>query len=234
MHAMTVFFHFHHLPATMQDFPGEGWPMFARVPELDPAPVSMGSFNTPRTFHTTIQPTDAQGRILEGWVLTLLFEADPEEQTIVLAGAVAGGIELPDLLDLVRRERPLRWWQRRALMSVVADVGERAAVSMFYGDEDPWVGPEAERIDAESAAWLTAHNRASESYPLGRRRNRVTRQLLEQVAEVYKIAAEAGEPPTQTVAERFGRPHSTAAKWVARARKEGLIDPVGSDEGEKS
>lgn len=230
---MPVYFFLNDLPRSMQDFPGDGWPMFAKEPELEPAPVSMGSFNAPRTFHTTIQPTDARGRLAQDWVLTLLFEADPDEQAILLSGAVAGGAELPELLDLVRRERPLRWWQRRALMSVVADVTDRAAVSMFYDDGDPWVGDAAERLDAEAEAWQAAQGRAAEGYPLGRRRNRVTRQLLEEVAGIYRKASDVGEPPTQAVASWFGRPHSTAAKWVARARKEGLIDPVsGSKEGE--
>lgn len=57
---------------------------------------------------------------------------------------------------------------------------------------------------------------------LGRRRRRVTRQMLEQVAATYRAAIDTGAP-TQTVAEVFQVSHSTAARYVAKARDEGLL-----------
>jgi hypothetical protein len=49
---------------------------------------------------------------------------------------------------------------------------------------------------------------------------------LAQVAEIYTQAAEAGEPPTTTVAETFGATISTASKWVMAARRTGLLQPA--------
>lgn len=43
------------------------------------------------------------------------------------------------------------------------------------------------------------------------------------VAEVYATAAATGHRPTQAIADRFRVPHSTAAKWVARARELELL-----------
>jgi transposase len=45
----------------------------------------------------------------------------------------------------------------------------------------------------------------------------------QQVAEVYDEAIEANDPPTQAVAEAFGVPYSTAARWVRRTRQLGLL-----------
>jgi transposase len=47
----------------------------------------------------------------------------------------------------------------------------------------------------------------------------------EQVAEVYDEAIEAGDPPTQAVADAFGVPYTTAARWVRRARALELLPP---------
>ena len=46
-----------------------------------------------------------------------------------------------------------------------------------------------------------------------------------QVAEVYDEAIEEGDPPTQSVAEAFDVPYTTAARWVRRARQLGLLPP---------
>jgi hypothetical protein len=49
------------------------------------------------------------------------------------------------------------------------------------------------------------------------------RQHYEQVAEVYDEAVEEGDPPTQSVAEAFAVPYTTAARWVRRARALALL-----------
>jgi hypothetical protein len=47
---------------------------------------------------------------------------------------------------------------------------------------------------------------------------------LREVAEVYQAAA---RHPTKAVAERFGVPRPTAARWVVTARERGLLEPAG-------
>ncbi len=65
------------------------------------------------------------------------------------------------------------------------------------------------------------------------RRRTVTKDLLRQVAEVYRTALAAGDPPTAAVAEHFTRSHSTAARWVGMARTAGELGPApGRQAGE--
>lgn len=55
---------------------------------------------------------------------------------------------------------------------------------------------------------------------------------LDQVAEVYLEAAALGHRAcTQAVQETWNVSHSTAAKWVARARAKGLIPPTSPGRG---
>ena len=49
---------------------------------------------------------------------------------------------------------------------------------------------------------------------------------FERVAAVYQQAFRQGPPPTRAVAEEFQVQRSTAGKWVARARKAGLLGPT--------
>lgn len=58
----------------------------------------------------------------------------------------------------------------------------------------------------------------------GRPKRRKDPDHFEMVADIYRAAARAGLPPTKTVQERLGPvSHSTAAKWVAKCRKLGLL-----------
>jgi hypothetical protein len=53
---------------------------------------------------------------------------------------------------------------------------------------------------------------------VSQRRRRVTHEFLEQVADVYRAAIDTGAP-TQAVADTFRVSHSTAARYVNKARK---------------
>lgn len=67
------------------------------------------------------------------------------------------------------------------------------------------------------------------------RRRSVTKQLLAEVAEVYRESAAAGRPPTQAVAAHFTATHSSAARWVREARRAGVLGPaLGPTAGERS
>lgn len=82
-------------------------------------------------------------------------------------------------------------------------------------------------------AWLAqVEERAAEpDAPMkpSRRRNRLTREHLKSVADVYLAALAAGWGPTRSVADHFDVPHSTAAKWVGRARRQGVLPPVAEE-----
>jgi hypothetical protein len=48
----------------------------------------------------------------------------------------------------------------------------------------------------------------------------------QRVAEVYRLANDAGFPPTAAVAAEFDKAYSTVNKWVARCREMGLLPPT--------
>jgi hypothetical protein len=56
-----------------------------------------------------------------------------------------------------------------------------------------------------------------------RRRRTLTPEFLERVAEVYRDALAEGKPPTAAVGDAFGVEHSTASKYVRRARDVDLL-----------
>jgi hypothetical protein len=68
-------------------------------------------------------------------------------------------------------------------------------------------------------------------------RNRGSRRRgvppLPEVAAVYSDAVERRHHPTEAVAARWKVAHSTAAKWVMRARREGHL-PATRRKGRKS
>lgn len=61
-----------------------------------------------------------------------------------------------------------------------------------------------------------------------RKRQRITDDFLRKVARVYRVAERTGLPPTREVATQFKAPHSTAAKWVASARRKKMLPPAGT------
>jgi hypothetical protein len=58
---------------------------------------------------------------------------------------------------------------------------------------------------------------------LARLRGPRNRESLEWAAWFYNVGLLAGVPPARQVELGLGLPHSTAAKWIARARAAGLI-----------
>jgi hypothetical protein len=59
-----------------------------------------------------------------------------------------------------------------------------------------------------------------------RRGSPLTEDNLRQVADVYRLALQRGDPPTQTVADQMNVVRSTASRWVAAARKRGFLGPA--------
>jgi hypothetical protein len=49
---------------------------------------------------------------------------------------------------------------------------------------------------------------------------------LRTIATVYQVAYATGGAPTKTVMARLGLPRSTASRWIALARKRGLLGPA--------
>jgi hypothetical protein len=54
----------------------------------------------------------------------------------------------------------------------------------------------------------------------------LTDDNLRSVADLYRAAIERGDPPTQTVSDEMHVARSTAARWVAEARKRRFLGPA--------
>ncbi|MFI1279665.1 hypothetical protein ACH4U5_02690 [Streptomyces sp. NPDC020858] len=50
---------------------------------------------------------------------------------------------------------------------------------------------------------------------------------LAKVAEVYQWATERNIPPRRAIATRWARSEATAGRWIAEARKKGVLPPAG-------
>jgi hypothetical protein len=57
------------------------------------------------------------------------------------------------------------------------------------------------------------------------RENGPRTETLEAVTYLYRLALLVGDPPTKVVETVLGVPRSTAGRWVAAARKHGLLGP---------
>jgi hypothetical protein len=108
--------------------------------------------------------------------------------------------------------------------------GELAALRALGVDVDLTVLTNQQRAEyfaVRDSTW-------SHAFALVRKRRRVlSRELLRQVAEVYRKAYAAGDPPTKAVAEHFTVSHRTATRWVSEARRVGEMGPAqGTRAGE--
>lgn len=119
-------------------------------------------------------------------------------------------------------------------------VNDLAAIAEGLGIADPWSltnPPTCDRCHGappDGFACLRCGqgqgSRPSTPRQPGRRR-RIKAEFLEEVAQVYRNAVIANDPPTATVAESFGVSHSTAARWVMTARKAGALGPASGTRG---
>jgi hypothetical protein len=78
----------------------------------------------------------------------------------------------------------------------------------------------------EALERLAAYRRGAVSASRPRSRDDFAHYAV--VAAIYLDAYASHRPPTKHVADTMAVPHSTAAKWVARARTLGLIDATSS------
>lgn len=135
-------------------------------------------------------------------------------------GAVLEGLSSTDLRELpVATLLAALWRSQTAQIERTAQVAHELATGGV--DEEQrraWA-----RVAEESNASPFRHKRRPGRAPLGD-------EHFAEVAAVYERArADPGRTPrapTKAVAEHFATSHSTATKWVARARAIGLLDPT--------
>ncbi|MDT0568901.1 hypothetical protein RM704_15720 [Streptomyces sp. DSM 3412] len=236
----------------MDDYlnPPPGWhysvhPWFALddIPEL-PELMQVGTVLLPEFFHLAV---GTKGMWAEGWpdeddfALFLHFHVFDGELT--LNEARSAGMDLPVAYEKFRKIVPTRRWKPMAVALMtryLADFMEEGGRP--DADMEPAHGPRSvaayENRPSAAMRWIDKlQTQAAEAYAVARdqpppaqtkrKRNRITDEFLYEVAQVYLSADKFGLPPTREVANRFDAPHSTAAKWVASARRKGFLPPPG-------
>lgn len=206
-----------------------GWPMdqFAHWPPLERA----GNVLLPEAFTGIANPDDGSD------VLFLCFKV--QEGEVQLTTVMSSRTDVHTALDRLRRAAPMDVWRRLCIVGMARFLATADPKEM--AEEDAKVGVGGMRSEWEKAArmwqsqlqgWGQQNAERAETEPVHKRkRNRITREHLEQVAEVYREADAAGAPPTRAVQARFSTTHSTAAKWVSQARKEGVLGPAINSRG---
>lgn len=87
--------------------------------------------------------------------------------------------------------------------------------------------------DAGKQAWTSAYEKAAKA-DVPRRGKRVTDERLERVAEIYLSAKAQGQHPTQSVVTALNTSRSNASRWVAEARRRGLLEPATKTKGDSN
>jgi hypothetical protein len=187
--------------------------------------VRLGAFEVPQWFDVKLEhpewPTAA--------VLSISVGPDGPVVSGLRAERTSATTTYRDVADLLAATAPMDVLLQQA---TALAVGIRAA-SAFRAQKssDPDFPPQrlrgvevAIRDAAAAQAWEAARPQ---------RRRTLTRDLLRQVAEVYRQAHAAGDPPTVAVAEQFKVSHRTATRWVGEARKAKELGPaLGRQPGE--
>lgn len=108
--------------------------------------------------------------------------------------------------------------------ALMANTLNQIRVARAFGDEGMQLTPERLSEVLQKVGDLTMSYTQPRVQP--QRRRRITRELLREVANVYRKAHSEGEPPTAAVAQHFTIAYSTAARWVGEARKAGELGPA--------
>lgn len=180
--------------------------------------VEVGRIRVPQEFETWVHTFHPEGNQHADVQIWLMYWVEAGE--IRLHAVWSTTHEVDEALAWLREGQPLSEWKRLALINLAADEAHRSIKR--HDDSGQWVGASAKEVVETTQSAI----RQAYYTPLRRRRDRVTDDVLREVAEVYRDAQAAGEPPTIAVKEHFYKSHSSAARWVGRARQGGFLPPV--------
>lgn len=210
----------------------EGWRIAAWPADWDPK-EGPPSFTTVNVGWGVTLPERVTMGIQTPEMLKTMRDGGEAEVIAVILRAVPGTTEKPGglrvqgiygagaswiarLEDVIKRFSPSVW-----------EVTAQRLISLFLST---LLAGEPDRSSSELAAAAprqeTATASAGGAFGEGmQRRRKITPDHLREVAKVYERAQEEDEPPTRAVQHHFDVSHSTAAKWIGSARKEGLLPP---------
>lgn len=195
-----------------------GWSLYAPASEIDRAKavrrVPVGAVAVPYTFEAYVRSTT------DDFTVVLMFLADPKTNDIRMAAALSPQVDTDEALDRILRVRPREWWINHAYLSLI--VWERRDAL----DEGAFWHPgmtDAEVSDATNDYLVNEVREAAKRRHPSRVRQSMTDEFLSEVADVYRRAWQTTKTPTTAVAEHYGKPYSTAGRWIGEARKRGLL-----------
>jgi hypothetical protein len=214
--------------APMAKFKFKGGTVVQHGRVADPEWVPIGDrLVLPERFYAIIEPDDPTLPICQ--LGCVVERGRPVCVDLRCSRRDGGG---PPVTGEVLRQLPIATYTREATAAVcrrlVSDGDEVRAVPVipelepieWRGDGTPVYSgheskpiPEGERFAAQYAEWTGAP----------RRRGPLRDDDLRKVAEVYRGAHAARNPPTRAVAARFGVSRSTAGRWIGEARRRGHL-----------
>ncbi|MGN6763143.1 MAG: hypothetical protein ACTHJI_17660 [Leifsonia sp.] len=186
-----------------------GWSLFGSTQDRVPQVRLNRQVSVPQSFEMTIK--DDTGDLS----LALLFLVIDKEPRIHGALNLTTAIDLESALSRLWGEHGQRWWIKKAIATL--------AVRALAIDAFARHGTESDRLPPIEEQRILDAIESIRQMPSTRRKDKVTDAVLQEVAEVYRSAVDDGANPTQAVAEHFYKSHSTAARWVMRARQSGHL-----------
>lgn len=220
--------------------PPPGWyysayPWFA-MDEIETLPnlVQVGHVLLPEFFHLCIGTEDMWHKdwpVGDGVVLFLNFQVF--EGGIELSEARSVPFDLPMVFERVSQAVPPKRWKALGVNYMTQYLAHLVEDERLP-DNDPLADSRMRRRPEQALEWLERlRDHAADAYATARdqpsprrKRARLTDEFLREVAAHYRSAEDMGEPPTRGVANHFKAPHSTAAKWVATARRRRFLPPA--------
>lgn len=235
------------------------WHAMDDIPEL-PRLVQVGPIFLPEFFHLVIATTEAwdgRGSTPTDYsnaesAMNLFLNFQVYEDQVEMVEATTAWRDISTAFEQVRKVVPSNRWKSIGInymtryLTRFMEAGGRPDVhpgmspGWHWPDEHSESSSPYEFRPKEALAWLDKlQERAAEAYATARdrpsprkKRTRITDEFLKEVANVYRMAENSDMPPTREVANHYKAPHSTAAKWVASARRKGLLPPASDASNE--
>lgn len=187
--------------------------------------VQIGAATYPKRFETYVTSS------ADDFACLVMFLSDTVSNGIRLVGVVSPTMDTDEAIERISSVRPLAWWKQQGILGLAfPKEDDRPAAD----DKRELIGRIFELDTEENARTEVSKEYARERHPsrtLTQSRRRMSDGFSEEIAGVYRAAWNAGENPTQAVARHYGKPYSTAARWVGEARKRGHLGPADGSRG---
>lgn len=187
---------------------------------INAVPVDNGTMDVrlPERFYLTFQ-SGPMRELAEPTAVVAELEAD--KTGVAVIGIFGTGERWLSYVSQVVMENPTEHWVDEAVKRAVAFMIDRGVLTDL--------GPLIRELSIPRRDQVAAVAEAGGSGGVQRRRQ-ITPEHLAEVASVYLAAQEVGAPPTRAVQGEFEVSHSTAAKWVGKARTAGLLPPASQED----